>query len=310
MAPVVSADSVSKTFGRTVALEEVSVEVDTGEVFCLIGPNGAGKTTLVRSITGTLQPDSGTIRLFGDPLSRLDTSRIGVLPQSFTPPRRLTAAELIDYYGGLYDVHVDTEDILDIVGLADVADRRYEHLSGGQQRRVCVGTTIVHDPDLLFLDEPTTGIDPAGRRRLWNVIESLVDGGTTVFLTTHDMHEAEYFADHVGMLSAGSLIVIGSPDELIATYGGTGSVTIETSVPRRLADALSRQTTVRDSSIRVDNVSDEDLGTLVEELRKSNLSYEAFRWSKPGLEDVYLRLADNSTLHDRAESDVVTITEQ
>jgi len=195
---VVVGEGVRKSYGDVVALDGVDIRVESGEVFGLIGPNGAGKTTLVRALTGTTEAE-GDLRVFGVPPREVDPQRIGLLPQSFDPPERLTATELVGYYGGLYDAARDAESVLRDVGMADDADVWYETLSGGQKRRTCVATAIVNDPDLLFLDEPTTGIDPAGRRSIHRLIERLAGGGTTVFLTSHAMDEVERLADRVAL---------------------------------------------------------------------------------------------------------------
>ncbi|MFC7240481.1 ABC transporter ATP-binding protein [Saliphagus sp. GCM10025317] len=223
----VDADDLEKSYGETVALSGVSLTVDPGEVVGLIGPNGAGKTTLVRALTGTTVPDSGSVTILGAEPSTVDRNRLSVLPQDFSPPDRLTARELLAYYAGLYDDARDPEAVLEDVGLETAGDTWYENLSGGQQRRVCVGAALVNDPDLLFLDEPTTGIDPAGRRTVWRLLEGLAAGGTTIVLTTHDMAEAERLADRVGLLANGSLLAEGAPLELVAEHGGSSRLKIE-----------------------------------------------------------------------------------
>ena len=225
--PVVAGEGVRKEYGDVVALDGVDLDVAAGEVFGLIGPNGAGKTTLVRALTGTTEA-AGDLRVFGAPPAAVEPSRIGLLPQSFDPPARLTARELVDYYGGLYDEARDTEAVLDDVGMADDADAWYETLSGGQQRRTCVATAVVNDPDLLFLDEPTTGIDPAGRRAIHRLIERLAAGGTTVFLTSHAMDEVERLADRVALLRDGRVVASGAPDRLVAEHGGAPRLDADT----------------------------------------------------------------------------------
>ncbi|MEZ3115753.1 ABC transporter ATP-binding protein [Halobaculum sp. MBLA0147] len=217
--PVVRAAGVRKTYGDTVALDGVSVEVAAGEVFGLVGPNGAGKTTLVRALTGTTRVE-GTVSVFGTPPAESDRSRIGLLPQEFAPAGRLTVRELLAYYAGLYDESRAVADVLADVGLTDAADTWYEDLSGGQKRRACVGAALVNDPDLLFLDEPTTGIDPAGRRAVWGLVESLADAGTAVVLTSHSMTEIERLSDRVGLLREGRLVAVGPPAELVADHAG------------------------------------------------------------------------------------------
>ena len=292
MNEVVDATGVGKTYGDTVALDGVDLAVAEGEVFGLIGPNGAGKTTLIRALTGTT-PATGGIRIFGREPTAVDSERIGLLPQSFSPPARLTARELVDYYAGLYDSARDTDAILADVGLTETADSWYETLSGGQQRRVCVGTALVNDPDLLFLDEPTTGIDPAGRRALWDLLESLADGGTTVVLTSHSMDEVERLSDRVGLLRDGQLVAVGTPQDLIADHGGRSRLVIGTDASRAAVSALIEadfSATASPSEVVVDGVSPVDIGAAVDVLSAAGISYDSLTWTEPSLEDVYLQL--------------------
>jgi ABC-2 type transport system ATP-binding protein len=315
MPPTVVADGVRKTYGDVVALDGVSLSVETGEVFVLIGPNGAGKTTLVRALTGTTVPTDGTVELFGSTPSAVDRSRLGVLPQSFRPYSRLTARELIAYYAGLYDEARPVEDVLAVVGMADSATTRYENLSGGQQRRTCLGIALVNDPDLLFLDEPTTGIDPAGRRTVQDRIADLAAGGTTVFLTTHDMAEAERLADRVGLLEDGTLAAVGSPTQLIDEHGGERRlvVEIEGSAPEA-ADVLAAEgrgdehrTEVADGELRVYGVEATAIGDVVATLETAGIAYTEVSWSQPSLEDVYLSLTGEAFEPDDGEESVSAI---
>ncbi|GAB7018070.1 ABC transporter ATP-binding protein [Halostagnicola bangensis] len=308
MNAVVEATDLHKTYGETVALESVSLAVDDGEVFALIGPNGAGKTTLVRALTGTTNPDSGTAHLLDESPTAVDRNRLGVLPQEFSPPARLTARELLEYYAGLYDESRDPETVLADVGLVEAGDTWYENLSGGQKRRVCVGSALVNDPDVLFLDEPTTGIDPAGRRTVWRLIEDLAAGGTTVLLTTHDMAEAERLADRVGLLADGSLIASGTPATLVDEHGGSSRLTVEPTVETDLegiADGgtladLEYAVETRDDSLVFEDVSPADIGSIVDVLEDEGLEYTSISWAEPDLETVYLELADGE---ERAQTD-------
>jgi len=293
MSDAVVAEDVGRRYGETVALDGVSLSVAEGEVFGLVGPNGAGKTTLVRALTGTTDAE-GRVRLFGTDPRSVDRERLGLLPQSFDPPARLTARELLDYYGGLYDDARSVDAVLADVGLTDDADTWYENLSGGQQRRTCVGTALVNDPDLLVLDEPTTGIDPAGRRALWRLIESLAAGGTTVLLTTHDMDEAHRLADRVGLLADGSLVAVDDPDSLVAEYGGASRLVIETPADPSVLSELGYAVERRGDSLVVSDVPPEAIGAVVDELEAADADYESLTWSEPDLEDVYLELADES----------------
>ena len=298
---VVVGDGVRKSYGDLVALDGVDIEVRSGEVFGLIGPNGAGKTTLVRALTGTTAAD-GELRVFGVSPREVDPQRIGLLPQLFDPPERLTARELVDYYGGLYDDARDAESVLRDVGMADDAEAWYETLSGGQKRRTCVATAIVNDPDLLFVDEPTTGIDPAGRRSIHRLIERLADDGTTVFLTSHAMDEVERLADRAALLRDGEIVAAGPPDELIAEHGGDPRLevtlddpaaedvvaTVTEAAAGRLPEGHAVEST-RDG-LRVLGVRPEAIGDAVDALDAAGVAFESLAWSEPSLEDVYLRL--------------------
>jgi len=282
------AEDVRRRYGDAVALDGVSLSVERGEVFCLVGPNGAGKTTLVRALTGTTAAD-GTVRVLGEPPRAVARERVGLLPQDFTPPERLTARELLAYYGGLYDEAIAADDLLETVGLADAADVRYEHLSGGQQRRTCVGSALVNDPDVLFLDEPTTGIDPAGRRALWGVLEGLAESGTTIFLTTHDMAEAQRLADRVGLIADGSLLAVDSPAALIDAHGGEQRLRVATDA--ETVPDLGYEADLIDGQLTVRNVPATAVGDVVATLEAAGVEYEQLTWTEPDLEDVYLALA-------------------
>ncbi|WP_459192550.1 ABC transporter ATP-binding protein [Halosimplex sp. J119] len=292
MTATLVAEDVRRTYGDTVALDGVSLSVDAGEVFSLVGPNGAGKTTLVRALTGTTDAE-GSVSLFGADPRQVDRERIGLLPQAFAPPERLTARELLEYYAGLYDDSRDVDAVLADVGLTDDADTWYENLSGGQQRRTCVGAALVNDPDLLFLDEPTTGIDPAGRRTLWDLLESLAAGGTTIFLTTHDMAEAHRLADRVGLLADGKLVAVDDPDALVAEYGGESRLVVETDADPDAFELPYPAERTGDALV-VSDVAPEAIGDVVDALEAAGASYDALSWSEPDLEDVYLELAGGS----------------
>ena len=310
-APVVVGEGIRKSYGDVVALDGVDVAVEPGEVFGLIGPNGAGKTTLVRALTGTTDAE-GSIRVLGSSPDAVDPQRIGLLPQSFDPPERLTARELVGYYGGLYDEAREVEAVLRDVGMADDADAWYETLSGGQKRRTCVATAVVNDPDLLFLDEPTTGIDPAGRRSIHRLVEGLAADGTTVFLTSHAMDEVERLADRVALLRDGGVVAVGAPADLIADHGGRPRLEVDLD-GARLADANletvagaletgvvagTRTGTAEDGptveptaeGLRVLGVRPEGIGAVVDALGAAGVEFESLTWAEPSLEDVYLRL--------------------
>ncbi|UWG48238.1 ABC-type multidrug transport system, ATPase component [Halanaeroarchaeum sp. HSR-CO] len=290
--PVIVTDGVARTYGKTVALDGVSATVRSGEIFALVGPNGAGKTTFVRTLTGTVSPDSGTVSVFGGPPSAVDSERVGVLPQSFSPPGRLTAREIVSYYAGLYESARDPSAVLEDVGLRPDRETFYEDLSGGQQRRVAVAATLVNDPELVFLDEPTTAIDPAGRHRLWEHFEEVAADGRTIVLTTHDMAEAERLADRVGFLAAGRLLKTGSPADLVGRYGGESRLVVKTDDAPPEVDGY--EVTYSRDGLVVTGIGPEQIGDVARTLTDEGVSFDALSWREPTLEDAYLSLVGDN----------------
>ncbi|EMA27002.1 ABC transporter ATP-binding protein [Haloarcula japonica] len=306
MPPAVLAESISKRYDDTVALDDVSIDVDGGEIFALVGPNGSGKTTLVEALTGTTTPDSGSVSIFGESPTSVEDGRVGLLPQSFTPPERLTARELVTYYQGLYDDQQRGDDVLAAVGMETEDDTWYTNLSGGQQRRICVGITLVNDPDLLFLDEPTTGIDPAGRQSLWSLIDDLSAGGTTIFLTTHYMKEAQQLADRVALLDDGTIVEVGPPTDLIESYGGGTHLLVETETSPEQLSVLEADVEPTEDGIRILDVATADIGRIVGQLDTQGVTYETLTWADPSLEDVYLSLTDERIDENRPSREPMT----
>ncbi|MFB6211195.1 MAG: ABC transporter ATP-binding protein [Halobacteriales archaeon] len=301
------AEAVTKTYDGTVALDGVSMSVASGEVFALIGPNGAGKTTFVRCVTGTAVPDSGAVEVLDATPTAVDKQRIGLLPQSFDPPSRLTPRELVEYYGGLFEESRSPTDALTEVGLEDARKTRYEDLSGGQQRRTCVAIALVNDPELLFLDEPTTGIDPAGRQALWSVIEDLAAAGTTVLLTTHNMAEAEHLADRVGLLADGNLVAVDTPTELIETHGGDSRLRVETDADPAAFESTPYAPRTVDGELVFVGITATDIGDIVRLLDDQEIPFEGLHWTEPDLEDVYLELTGKQI---GAEGETAAVTQR
>ena len=223
-----------KSYGDVEAVRDVSFDVARGEVFCLLGPNGAGKTTIVEILEGYRTRTSGEARVLGiDPASdsRQLREQVGIVLQQCGVQRDLTVYELVEMYGRYYVRGRDVDEVIDLVELTEKRDTRAKKLSGGQRRRLDLALALIGDPELIFLDEPTTGFDPAARRQAWSTIRSLCELGKTIFLTTHFMDEAQYLADRVAIMSAGEIIASGRPDEL----GGRDvrPAEIRFSLPRR-----------------------------------------------------------------------------
>lgn len=215
----IEVSDLSMTYGDLRAVDEVSFVVEPGEFFGLLGPNGAGKTTALEMIEGLRKPDSGTVRIDGlDPWKRDPRlqRQMGVQLQAASFFERLTAREQLDTFGSIYEVPAGrTDELLEQVGLVDKANTRTEDLSGGQRQRLSIACSLVHDPEVVFLDEPTAALDPQARRNLWDLLRGLNDSGRTVVLTTHYMDEAEILCDRVAIIDTGRLLTVDTPKALV-----------------------------------------------------------------------------------------------
>jgi ABC-2 type transport system ATP-binding protein len=222
---IVSVRDLRKKYGQIEAVAGISFEVQKGEVFALLGPNGAGKTTTVEILEGLRQADSGSATVAGVDVTKDPSgvkSRIGVQLQSSAFPENFLAREIVDLFALFYERKVDAMALLRAVGLEDKARQKAEKLSGGQRQRLSIAVAMVNEPQVLFLDEPTTGLDPQARRNLWELIREIRKRGTTVFLTTHYLDEAEVLCDRVAIMDAGRIIALDSPPALITQLLGRG----------------------------------------------------------------------------------------
>ncbi|HLL67240.1 MAG TPA: ABC transporter ATP-binding protein [Micromonosporaceae bacterium] len=253
--PAIDVRGLRKAYGSTVAVESLDLAVAPGEVFALLGPNGAGKTTTLEILEGYRRADAGTVAVLGENPQRAGAawrSRIGIVLQSTGEFDELTVAEVVHHFATYYRNADDPDAVIERVGLTDKRGTRTRRLSGGQKRRLDVALGIVGRPELLFLDEPTTGFDPEARRGLWEVIRALAAAGTTILLTTHYLDEAEALADRVGVLSAGRLLAVAAPAELgdrrraratVRWIGPDGPEQEETDTPAALVGSLAERFT-------------------------------------------------------------------
>jgi ABC-2 type transport system ATP-binding protein len=266
------------SYGRNHAVRGIDLQVERGEVFAFLGPNGAGKTTTVEILEGYRKRSGGEVEVLGaDPqgAGREWRERIGIVLQSSRLDPYLTVRESLELFAGYYRAPLPVEQVVTLVGLDGKADERARKLSGGQQRRLDVGLALIGDPELLFLDEPTTGFDPSARRQFWDVVGGLRELGKTIFLTTHYMDEAQRLADRVTIIAAGQIVARGTPADLGAREGGATTI-------RYLADG--REVLVE---------TDDPVKTL-HELTGAALAkgegLEGLEVTRPTLEDVYLEL--------------------
>ena len=275
----IAVKDLHKAYGKTEALRGISFDVAAGEVFGLLGPNGAGKTTTVEILEGYRTRDDGTVEVLGFDPARAERGfreRIGVVLQSSELWSNLTVRETHRIFAGYYERPRDVDETVELVGMTEKRNARVKTLSGGQKRRLDLGLALVGDPELVFLDEPTTGFDPAARRAAWELVRALRDLGKTILLTTHYLDEAQQLADRVAVLREGRIVRLGTPDELTGAalgaqirYRRNGEVVVlETEEPTRTLHELT--------------------GRALAEGRE----LEGLEVRRPTLEDVYLELVD------------------
>jgi ABC-2 type transport system ATP-binding protein len=294
-----------KRYGQVEAVRGISFEVAEGECVALLGPNGAGKTTTVEILEGYRPRSAGEVQVLGmDPehAGRDFRERIGIVLQSSGLDRNLSVAETVGFYRGYYPRPRDADEVIELVGLGEKRDARVRALSGGQRRRLDLALGIVGDPDLIFLDEPTTGFDPSARRRSWELVDSLRSLGKTILLTTHYMDEAQNLADRVAVMADGRIVAEGSPE----TLGGrdVAEAVISFRLPNGLSTAdlpggLAGQLQVRDNHVSLHTtIPTKALNVLTGWAMARGEELEALLVSRPSLEDVYLQLTgDNGPRH-------------
>ena len=300
--PVVVVEGLCKDYGGTRAVDDLSFTIERGEVFALLGPNGAGKTTTVEILEGHRNRSAGSVSVLGfDPATggRAYRDRIGIVLQEAGFDEEFTVRELVTLYAGMYSDRRDVDELIARVGLTEKASSRTKTLSGGQRRRLDLALGLVGCPELLFLDEPTTGFDPSARRLAWDLIASLRDLGTTVVLTTHYMEEAERLADRVAVIQSGRLVALDSPTNLVRTEGAAAVITFV------LPDGVGPEDlptigvgAARSNGQQVDIGSADptrDLNALTQWALGRGIELEGLTMTRPTLEDVYLDLTQGES---------------
>jgi ABC-2 type transport system ATP-binding protein len=296
MSAVVDVQKLRKTYGELVAVDGISFSVEEGEIFGLVGPNGAGKTTTWEILEGLRPMDGGSVRVAGLDV-RKDRARlrevIGVQLQATAMFEKLTVRETLDVFAGMYKKSVPTEDLLGMVHLEEKAEDWTERLSGGQKQRLAVALSLVNDPTIVFLDEPTTGLDPQARRSLWDVISDLRKTGKTVMLTTHYMEEAERLCDRVGVMDHGHILAMDPPAQLVRQLGQRDAIEFAANGD---ADAFRGLVGVEDLKVEDGLVVlytrqiDRTLPAVFDLARQRGMAIDGFRVRNPSLEDVFLQL--------------------
>jgi ABC-2 type transport system ATP-binding protein len=303
----IKVEKLTKRYGDLLAVNDLSFNVVKGEVFALLGPNGAGKTTTVEIIDTIRTPTSGKVTLLGMDVTKKKHNivpRIGVLPQGFSSFDRITVRETIQYYSRLFCCrNADVDGLIELVKLTDKAQEQYKNLSGGLQQRLGIAIALVNDPEVVFLDEPTTGLDPRARREVWKVLLGLKEKGTTVFLTTHYMEEAEFLADTVAIISKGKIIAMGSPAALIESNANYLVLTL-TPVDEKAIEIVRTmgfepvQDNHKDIKVRVEHM--DDVQKILSTIKDAGASLHSLDVRKPNLEEVFLKLTGEALRKDPA----------
>lgn len=296
-ATVIEVSNLRKAYGSTVAVDDASFAVIEGEIFGLIGPNGAGKTTTMECVEGLRKPDSGAISVLGvDPRRDAHTlqNRIGIQLQEAQLQKRIKVWEAVDLWSSLYPRNVDTEALVERLGLTDKRNAWFMTLSGGQKQRLFIALALIHDPEVIFLDELTTGLDPQARRTIWGLVRDIRDRGKTVFLTTHLMEEAERLCDRVAIIEHGRVVELGSPAALVRKHCPQRAVVF--SCDRRgLGELLKRVPGVEAVSSEgptheVSGTGEDFVTEIIRFVSEEGLRVSDFRTVMPTLEDVFLKL--------------------
>jgi len=295
--PVIRVASVRKTYGRTVAVDDVSFDVQSGEIFGLIGPNGAGKTTTMECVDGLRTPDRGLISVLGlDPRRHVYAlqERIGVQLQEAQLQKRIKVREAVGLWSSLYRNPVDGDRLIEQLGLGDKRNAWFMTLSGGQKQRLFIALALINDPELVFLDELTTGLDPQARRAIWDLVRGIRQRGKTVFLTTHLMEEAERLCDRVAIIDHGRIVDIGTPAELVQRHcpERTVIIVIEDSTAADRFRAIPQVRSVRSegAQLTIHGVGSDLVTHVIQCLAEHRMRVIDFRTEFPTLEDVFLKL--------------------
>lgn len=291
-------EQLSKRYGALLAVDSVSFTVAKGEMFAFLGPNGAGKTTTAEIIETIRMPTSGRVTVLGMDIAKSKAKvvrRIGVLPQGFSSFDRITVRESLAYFSQVFGCKADVDALMDLTHLRDKADARFNTLSGGLKQRLGIAVALVNDPEVVFLDEPTTGLDPHARHAVWDVLKGLKDRGKTVFLTTHYMEEAELLADTVAIISKGRIVATDSPARLTEKHANHLRLTLgssDTAAPALIRKMGFDPTRTSDDSICVQVKDAADVCAVLGEIERAGLSLRGIDVRKPNLEEVFLKLTE------------------
>jgi len=290
-------EGLTKRYGDLVAVNGISFSVNQGEIFAFLGPNGAGKTTTVEMLECLRKPTSGKAFVLGLDIAKDQMAikrKAGVLPQDFYTYERLTVRETIQYYAGMFNSRPDVEGLIKLVDLEDKKNVLFKHLSGGLKQRLGIAVALVNDPDVIFLDEPSAGLDPKARHGVWHLIEGLQKQGKTVFLTTHYMEEAEILASRVGIIHSGNIVALDTPQRLISEHGKRNMLILKETSPKavpnieKLGIKANYDESTGDVTVHMNHSV--TVSEVLHSLSNSDIPFGELQLRRSSLEDVFLNL--------------------
>ena len=292
----IKVEGLVKVYGAIQAVDNISFEINEGEIFALLGPNGAGKTTTLEILQSLRKATKGSVYVLGYDVSdnknvKKLKKEFGVLPQDFNAIDKLTVKENLSVIAKMYDKHVNLDKLIMTLNLEDKSNSKFEDLSGGLKQRLGIAGALVNDPKMIFLDEPTTGLDPRARRDVWRVIEDLKKEGKTIFLTTHYMDEAEILADRVAIIHKGKIVAIGETKTLLEKNGGGRTVILE-DIPESIAKEIKNRfpkATIVGTDVRIQILKLKEVNEMISYLTKKGLE-QSLQITRPSLENVFLEL--------------------
>ena len=298
---VIEVKNLKKVYGEIKAVDDVSFELRKGEIFGLIGPNGAGKTTTMECVEGIRKPNSGTVTVLGiDPHRNMSSlrNRIGIQLQQSELQKRIKVREAVDLFASLYRNTINIELLLDQLGLQGKMNDRFMNLSGGQKQRLFIALALINDPELVFLDELTTGLDPQARRKIWDLIKEMKKNGKTVFLTTHLMEEAERLCDRVAIIDHGKIVAIDSPDTLVKTHCPQKRVRFISDDPFEIKEiqelSVVDSVTIDNGAVVIQGTGRKFESEITGFLYTHSIGFTDFSTQSLNLEDVFLKLTGHT----------------
>lgn len=291
MTPILEVIDLKKTFPGVKAVDGISFEINPGICFGLLGPNGAGKTTTIEIIEGILNPDSGRILYRNEKRGKTFKEEVGIQFQNTELPQYLTVFETLKTFRTLYTRKADLNWIIDVCHLEDILGRDNRKISGGQKQRLLLAIALTNDPELLILDEPTTGLDPQARRHLWDIVNGIKESGRTIILTTHYMEEAEILCDSIAIMDYGKIIDKDSPENLLARHGDGATISISTGTPEIITNAITCGLYKIDDKIEIHTNS---LNECIQKLAHAGADLSDMTVRTPNLEDVFIKLTGHT----------------